>query len=258
MKDKTLNTWTTITVMIVAAFAAIVSYTHIRDLAMVNGYDWFTASILPLSVDGLIVGTSFMLVSASRASLKASVARFGLWLGIGGTLMANAAYGLSHGVVGATVSTWPAVAFIVAVEAWMQLKKHAKNTVKNTGVAPSGVKPTRRSSTGAKTQKTSKVNKETQPSVDLGAGGSVEHRADRPAKGKRGVKLTAQVIGENEGIPVYDGVPSPNQIATDLKCGHAKSVQLRQIMIDDNVDLHAALNIRDSWSHGKRKENTHV
>jgi hypothetical protein len=235
MNDKTLSRYTTITVMLVAAFAAVVSYTHIRDLAMTNGYDWFTASILPLSVDGLIVGTSFMLVSASRAVLSATVARFGLWLGIIGTIAANVAYGLPHGFVGSTVSAWPAVAFIVAVEAWMQLKK---NTMKTVAVAS----PTRRRVTVPKSEKTSKVTRETQRSGATGV-----------RKGKRGVKPTAQIIGENEGIPVFDGTPSANQVATAIRCGHAKSVQLRQIMIDDNVDLHAALNIRNT-----RKENAYV
>jgi len=254
MNDAKLNRWTTITVMLVAAFAAVVSYTHIRDLAMTNGYDWFTAYIVPLSVDGLIVGTSFMLVSASRAALSASVARFGLWLGIVATIGANVAYGLPHGVVGATVSAWPAVAFIVAVEAWMQLTKHKKNT-RNLATS---TRPTRRGTTSVKPSKSNLKNKETQASADLGAGGSVEHRAPGRSKDGRGRKSKVQRIGENEGIPVYDGIPSAYQIATDLSCGHAKSVQLRQIMIDDNVDLHAALNIRESWSFGKRKEKVHV
>jgi hypothetical protein len=242
MKDQTLNRYTTVTVLIVAIFAALVSYTHIRDLAMTNGYDPYTASILPLSVDGLIVGTSFMLVSASRAVLRASVARFGLWLGIVGTVLANVAYGLPHGLVGSTVSAWPAVAFIVAVEAWMQLKKNTKKI-------PAAAKATQRPVTSPKSRKTSKVNKETQPARDLGAGGSTEHRA----KQKRGVKPTANIIGENEGIPVFDGTPSANQVATAIRCGHAKSVQLRQIMIDDNVDLHAAINIRNT-----RRDNAYV
>jgi hypothetical protein len=136
----------------------------------------------------------------------------------------------------------------------MQLTKHKKKTIRNTGIATTGAKATQRPATRAKPQVRKEINNETGPVRDLGAGGSTEHRP----KGKRGVKLTAQVIGENEGIPVYDSVPSANQVATALRCGHAKSVQLRQIMIDDNVDLHAAINIRDSWSHGKRKENTHV
>jgi Protein of unknown function (DUF2637) len=245
MNDKTLNRHTTITVMLVAAFAAVVSYTHIRDLAMSNGYDAFTASILPLSVDGLIVGTSFMLVSASRAALRASVARCGLWLGIVATIGANVAYGLPHGFVGSTVSAWPAVAFIVAVEAWMQLTKRKKNIKKNTAE----VKPTQRRTSRGKPKKTSNINKETQQERALGEGGSTEHRA----KAKRGVKPTANIIGENEGVPVFDGIPSANQVATAIRCGHAKSVQLRQIMIDDNVDLHAAMNIRAT-----RKENSYV
>jgi hypothetical protein len=134
------------------------------------------------------------------------------------------------------------VAFIVAVEAWMQLKKNTKKI-------PAAAKATQRPVTSPKSRKTSKVNKETQPARDLGAGGSTEHRA----KQKRGVKPTANIIGENEGIPVFDGTPSANQVATAIRCGHAKSVQLRQIMIDDNVDLHAAINIRNT-----RKDNAYV
>ena len=161
MNDKTLNRYTTITVVLVAAFAALVSYTHIRDLAMTNGYDPYTASILPLSVDGLIVGTSFMLVSASRAVLRASVARCGLWLGIIATIAANVAYGLPHGFVGSTVSAWPAVAFIVAVEAWMQLTKNNKKTVKDTTKTERVSRPTRRRTASPKLPETSISNKET-------------------------------------------------------------------------------------------------
>ena len=249
MNDKTLNRYTTITVVLVAAFAALVSYTHIRDLAMTNGYDPYTASILPLSVDGLIVGTSFMLVSASRAVLRASVARCGLWLGIIATIAANVAYGLPHGLVGSTVSAWPAVAFIVAVEAWMQLTKNKKKTTKTASV----VKPTRRRLTGKSAQKASINTRETDASVDLGAGGSVEHRAKPRVKDGRGRTSKVKQNGENEGIPTWDGIPTAYQVATAIRCGHAKSVQLRQIMIDDNVDLHAAMNIRNT-----RKENAYV
>lgn len=246
MNDKTLNRYTTITVILVAAFAALVSYTHIRDLAMTNGYDPYTASILPLSVDGLIVGTSFMLVSASRAVLSASVARFGLWLGIIGTIAANVAYGLPHGFVGSTVSAWPAVAFIVAVEAWMQLTKNKKKTTKTVPV----VKPTRRRLAGAKSPETSINIKDSGASVDLGEGGSVEHRVKKDGRGRRS---KVKQIGEHEGIPTWDGIPTAYQVATAIRCGHAKSIQLRQIMIDDNVDLHAAMNIRNT-----RKENAYV
>jgi Protein of unknown function (DUF2637) len=231
VKDQTLNRYTTITVLIVAIFAALVSYTHIRDLAMTNGYDPYTASILPLSVDGLIVGTSFMLVSASRAVLRATVARFGLWLGIIGTIAANVAYGLPHGFVGSAVSAWPAVAFIVAVEAWMQIKKHSKLTMENKPV----VKPTRSYQTKPKSRVSSNINNETQQ--------------ERPMRGKgsgQGRKSKVVQIGESNGFPIYDGVPTAYQIATAISCGHKKSVQLRQIMHDDNVNLETAVNIRDS------------
>lgn len=244
--DKLINRTTSGTVVVVAGFAAAVSYSHIRDLAIQNGYDNLTGSFLPLSVDGLLLGCSLLLMAVARNSLKASVAKFGMWLGVVATLCANVAYGLPHGVVGALVSAWPAAAFIVLIEAVLEVSKRKKLINKNTAVA----KPTRRAARASKRAETSINTKETQASVDLGEGGSVEHRVKKDGRGR-----TSKVkqVGENEGIPTWDGIPTAYQVATAIRCGHAKSKQLRQIMIDDNVDLHAAINIRNT-----RKENAYV
>ena len=244
--DKLINRATSGTVLVVAGFAAAVSYSHIRDLAIQNGYDKVTGSFLPLGVDGLLLGCSLLLMAASRNSLRARVAKFGMWLGVVATLCANVAYGLPHGVVGALVSAWPAAALIVLIEAVLEVSKRKKLTVKNTGKSSAAVKPTRRSSTAAKPAKTSKVTSKTQPSGEARAtvaGGSAGQTATSSAK-------TATTES--------DGVPKAYIIAKELGCGHAKSVQVRQIMIDDNVDMETAVKIRASWPHGKRKENTRV
>lgn len=247
--DKLINRTTSGTVVVVAGFAAAVSYSHIRDLAILNGYDNITGSFLPLSVDGLLLGCSLLLMAVARNSLKASVAKFGMWLGVVATLCANVAYGLPHGVVGALVSAWPAAAFIVLIEAVLEVSKRKKLVNKNTAIA----KPTRRTARASKRTETSINTKETRAAVDLGAGGSVEHVAKPRVKDGRGRKSKVKQIGENEGIPIWDGIPTAYQVATAIRCGHAKSVQLRQIMIDDNVDLHAAMNIRNG-----RRENAYV
>ena len=137
-QDERIARATSITVGFVALFAAIVSYLHIRSLALDHGYDVFTAYLAPFGVDGLIVGASLMLLIAYRARLRAPVARFALWLGIGGTLAANVAYGLPHGVVGAISTAWPAASFIVIVEAWIQLQKRKRKSKPQDLLRPRG------------------------------------------------------------------------------------------------------------------------
>jgi hypothetical protein len=49
-----------------------------------------------------------------------------LWLGIGATVGANAAYGAASGLLGAVISAWAAVAFIGSVEMVMLLVLRAR------------------------------------------------------------------------------------------------------------------------------------
>jgi hypothetical protein len=108
---------TGLAVLAVAVIAAAVSFSHIDALALAHGYTTDTARLLPLSVDGLIVASSLTLLTEARAQRGApGLARFGLILGITGTLAANVAYGVHFGPVGALVNAWPAAAFITATE----------------------------------------------------------------------------------------------------------------------------------------------
>jgi Protein of unknown function (DUF2637) len=50
----------------VAAFAAVVSYSHIYGLGRVHGQDGTAARMLPLSVDGLILTASLVLLHEAR------------------------------------------------------------------------------------------------------------------------------------------------------------------------------------------------
>ena len=72
MADEKIARATSITVGFVALFAAIVSYLHIRSLALDHGYDVFTAYLAPFGVDGLIVGASLMLLIAYRAKSESA------------------------------------------------------------------------------------------------------------------------------------------------------------------------------------------
>ena len=111
----------------VAAFAAVVSYSHIYGLGRAHGQDGTAARLLPLNVDGLILAASLVLLHEARNDRDApALARLMLWLGIGATIGANIAYGAGYGLLGALISAWPAVAFIGAVEIAMQQVRRSR------------------------------------------------------------------------------------------------------------------------------------
>ena len=115
--DRAIRYLTAVVVAAVAAFAAVVSYGHIYDLARHNGQTLLAARLLPLSVDGLIVAASLVLLHEARARRGAPLlGQSMLALGVGATLAANVGYGAAYGWVGAVVSAWPAVAFIGSAE----------------------------------------------------------------------------------------------------------------------------------------------
>lgn len=112
---------TSVVVLAVAAFAAVVSYSHIYDLGRSHGQFGLAARLLPLSVDGLILAASLVLLHQARwdgaeRSSVTSLARWMLGLGVAATVGANVAYGAAYGPLGAVLSSWPAIAFIGSAE----------------------------------------------------------------------------------------------------------------------------------------------
>jgi hypothetical protein len=104
-------------VVAVAAFAAVVSYSHIFDLGRAHGQAGVAARLLPLSVDGLILAASLAMLLEARAGRTAPVlARVMLGLGVAATVAANVAFGAADGQIGAVISAWPAIAFIGCAE----------------------------------------------------------------------------------------------------------------------------------------------
>jgi Protein of unknown function (DUF2637) len=143
--DRVIRFTTAGVVCAVAAFAPVVSYSHIYGLGRVHGQDGTAARLLPLSVAGLILAASLVLLHEARNGRDApGLARFMLWLGIGATIGANVAYGSGYGLLGALISAWPAVAFIGTVEIAAQLVRrsrgpHAATTVPAVSEVPGDV-----------------------------------------------------------------------------------------------------------------------
>jgi hypothetical protein len=115
--------WSTAGVVVgVAAVAAVASYEHAYDLVRMHGESGWTARLAPLTVDGLIYASSMvMLDTARRKTPVPALARWLLGLGIAATLAANVAHGLGHGVTGAAVAAWPAVALVGSYELLMMV-----------------------------------------------------------------------------------------------------------------------------------------
>ena len=87
--DRVIRFVTAAVVCAVAAFAAVVSYSHIYGSAG-HGQDGAAARLLPFSVDGLILAASLVPLFEARNDRDApALARCMLWLGIGAMIGAN-------------------------------------------------------------------------------------------------------------------------------------------------------------------------
>jgi hypothetical protein len=125
--DRIIRWSTALVVLGVAAIAAVVSYEHACALVRAHGESGWAGRLIPLTVDGLIYASSMvMLCSARRDVPSPALARWLLGSGIIATLSANVAHGLGHGIIGAAVAAWPAVALVGSYELLMMIIRGAK------------------------------------------------------------------------------------------------------------------------------------
>ena len=125
--DTYIRRGTAAVVAAVAVFAAVVSYSHLYDLARAHGETGAAARLLPLSVDGLILAVSFVLLHEARAGRGApGLARVCMVAGVAATLGGNIDYGIRFGPVGAVISAWPVLAFIGSAELLMVMISRAR------------------------------------------------------------------------------------------------------------------------------------
>lgn len=119
-------------VVLLAGVAAVVSYRHAFEVVVAHGESGFTAVLVPLTIDGLIFASSMVLLDAARRSAaRPKLAYWTLGLGIAATLGANVAHGWAHGVIGAVVAAWPAVALVLSYELLMGLIRRSANPAWN-------------------------------------------------------------------------------------------------------------------------------
>ncbi|MBO0832558.1 MAG: DUF2637 domain-containing protein [Actinobacteria bacterium] len=135
------RTATALAVTVVALIAAGVSYLHIARLALAYGQEPVAAYLLPLSIDGVVATSSLVMLRSARAGIASPwLSQLGLVLSVGATLGANIASGLGHGWIGALLSGWPAIGFVLSAETAISMSRRRG---RQRSVAPTGTTPAR-------------------------------------------------------------------------------------------------------------------
>lgn len=98
--------------LVVAAIAALASYSHMRGLALRFGQPEPIADLLPISVDGMMVVATVALGDGRRHRWSAWLA---FWTGVGASVTANV-LAAQPSTIARCISAWPAVAFLLVVE----------------------------------------------------------------------------------------------------------------------------------------------
>lgn len=109
--------WKMAATILVAAFAAVISYNHIYDLGLRYGGDSITAHLLPLVVDGTVAAVSRqMFLDYSGGEHPHWLTWVGLAAGVGATVAANVDFGIKWGWQGAVIWALPPAMFVIAAE----------------------------------------------------------------------------------------------------------------------------------------------
>jgi hypothetical protein len=136
MTSSSVRATTVCGVVVVAVIAAVVSYSHMQQLAVSAGEDW-RSWLIPLSIDGLVVAASMVLLTRRRTGLPGGPLAWGaLGAGVMASLAANMADARPD-ITAVLVAGWPAAAFAVAFELLLQQRRaeqHDPDTM--TGALP--------------------------------------------------------------------------------------------------------------------------
>ena len=136
MDSSRWSRWTTIAaVLMLAVIAAVVSYSHMYELALRHGEPEWRAALFPLSVDGMIVASSMTLLSDARHGRKGGFLPWTLLIiGSAASLAANVAVA-DPTVWSRVIHAWPSFALLGAYELLMREFRTAAKSVRNASAA---------------------------------------------------------------------------------------------------------------------------
>ncbi len=132
MTSSRWSRWVTIAaVLLLALIAAVVSYSHMYELALRHGEPEWRAALFPLSVDGMIVGASMTLLSDARNGRKGGLLPWTLLIiGSAASLAANVAVA-DPTTWSRIIHAWPSFALIGAYELLMREFRTAARSVRS-------------------------------------------------------------------------------------------------------------------------------
>jgi hypothetical protein len=122
---------------VVAASAVTVGSARAYALARGHGMDGPAAVLVAVSVGGLIVAASLVLLREARNGPGVpEMAENMLWLGSAVMAAADITSGARYGLLGAIIAAWPAVAFFGTVEMALELVHRARRHRHEASPAP--------------------------------------------------------------------------------------------------------------------------
>ncbi|WP_020387855.1 DUF2637 domain-containing protein [Kribbella catacumbae] len=124
---RTLLAATVAVVTGVAGIAAAISYGHMHDWALANGEPSWRALLFPLSVDGLLIAASAVLLADSRSGRKADWLAWALVV-VGSlvSVTANVAHDWVARAAEIAIAGWPPLALVGSYELLMRLLRRLR------------------------------------------------------------------------------------------------------------------------------------
>lgn len=177
----------TLGVGLVAITAAVISFSHVRAVALHAGESDLTAWLLPVSIDGAVVAAVSVLLADSRAGCRpATLTWMLLALGLGASLAANVA-SAEPTLTARAVAAWPPIALALGIEVLANVSRR-RFEVAGTSAGP----PSR----------ATRFDTEV-PDGSLNR----SEQSNRPAVGRSGI-VPAPINGSNGRAAGANGVPS--------------------------------------------------
>jgi hypothetical protein len=217
-------------VVVVAITAAVISFSHVRSLALRAGESELTSWLLPVSIDGAVVAAVSVLLADSRAGRRpAPLTWLLLTLGLAASLAANVASAEPTHTARA-VAAWPPVALALGIEVLAGLAR--RNQSERARTSGGGSRPPDRHQQDLRT---GSGNGRRHAAVAVGRSGSVPAEPMVNGNGRAAFrqsvlddKSAARLIRELDAV-APNGRASRLEIQKKLGCGGSRAARLAEL-----------------------------
>lgn len=206
-------------VALVAVTAAVISFSHVRTLAIRAGESELTSWLLPISIDGAVVAAVSVLLADSRAGRRsAPLTWLLLALGLAASLAANVASAEPTATARA-VAAWPPVALALGIEVLAGLARRRDSEDTHTGA---GLQPW-------------PVQASSNPPAGNGYGTTANGRGAAGINGTRPVDQTANGTARSARRPAVavdddTAVELIRQLDTAARAGRASRLEIQKAL----------------------------